>query len=426
MKPVRSYQFPVEHPVDIRDVLNLSFNIQPYPEAWADLNQLRKEEYRDELFFRINYTNGCGPDQIQEIFEKIIFTGHRGCGKSLELYRLAQELNGPGRFFCIYVNCEVELQLGEFEWQDFFVLIIVKLAEKIRDRSAGKYQALWEIADEWRSYQEIREQNANLFAETLGKDGNFFHEFRENPEGFKMAYSKNTQTAVHIRRVVKNNPYALALKLNSIIWELREDLRANGDYADVLFIFDGTEKVDFDKYRELFIDNYAAIAAIEAHIISAIPIATCYKLEHSAQQSHYQRVNLPMFRLNSPEEKAIFAEIITKRINKESLINDDALLLAVEKSGGCARQLIHLVSNALMLARGNKIAVEQMNKALARLGMEMSERLDAHHRNLLVTVKKGAALSPTDPSVTRLIDELFVLKYDDGSYAVNPLLDGLL
>lgn len=426
MKPARTYQFPVKQPVEIRDVLNLSFNIQPYPEAWADLNRLRKEDYRDELFFLINYQNGRGPEQIQEIFEKIIFTGHRGCGKSLELYRLAQELNGPGRFFCIYINCEVELQLGEFEWQDFFVLIILKLAEKIKGTGPDKYLALKEIANEWHSSREMREQLENAFAEVQDQNGNAFLEFRENPQGFKMAYSKNTQTAVHIRRVVKNNPYSLALKLNSIIRELREELRANGEYMDVLFIFDGTEKVDFEKYRELFIDNYASIAAIEAHIISAIPIATCYKLEHSAQQSHYQRVNLPMFRLETPEDMDTFAGIITKRIDQAGFIEPDALRLAVEKSGGCARQLLHISATAFMLARGNKITTDQISKALNRLGMEMNERLDEHHRDLLLQVKQGHPLSPTNPSVTRLVDELFVLKYDDGSYAVNPLLDGFL
>ena len=161
-----------------------------------------------------------------------------------------------------------------------------------------------------------------------------------------------------------------------------------------MFVFDGTEKVGFDKYRELFIDNFAAISAIDAHIISAIPIASCYKLEHSAQQKLYERVDLPMFRLNTPEARAIFAEIITKRVDKESFIETDALDLAVRKSGGCARQLLDIAINAYKKARGSKINTTHLQSALNELGRRMNDHVGAEEGKILLLEGNTGIVEP--------------------------------
>ncbi len=278
METAISYQFPVSQSFEIKEVLDLNFNILPHPEAWVDLNRLRKEDYLNDLYYHINYKQGRGPERIPQLFKKIIFTGHRGCGKTFELYRLVQELHQPRRFFCIYIDCETELPLGEFEWQDFFVLMVRKLAEKAAAYPSLAHAELQEIAKEWQVNTEIHETIGKTYHDVLTGDGHLFQEFQQDPARFKMAYSRNTETAAHIRRVVKSNPYALAKKMSAIIATLRQELRDREEYDDILFVFDGTEKVGFDKYRDLFIDNYAAVSAIDAHLISAIPIAPCYML----------------------------------------------------------------------------------------------------------------------------------------------------
>jgi hypothetical protein len=133
------YKFPVADLVDIQDVLNLNFNIRPYPEAFAELNQLRKEDY-----FWLNYNKDLGivAQKLPREFKKIIFTGHLGCGKTFELYRLYQELHQKGRFLCVYIDGETDTRRGEFEWEDFFVLIVKSLAHQIQNRSKEQFHAL--------------------------------------------------------------------------------------------------------------------------------------------------------------------------------------------------------------------------------------------------------------------------------------------
>ena len=158
---------------------------------------------------------------MPQLFKKIIFTGHRGCGKTFELYRLVQELHQPRRFFCVYIDCETELPLGEFEWQDFFVLMVRKLAEKAAAYPAAAHSELQEIANEWQINTEMHEKTGTTYHDALTGDGRLFEEFQQDPASFKMAYSKNTEAAAHIRRTVKSNPYALAKKMSIIIHALR-------------------------------------------------------------------------------------------------------------------------------------------------------------------------------------------------------------
>ena len=186
METAISYQFPVSHSYEIKEVLDLNFDILPYPEAWADLNALRSDDYLQELYQYIGFENGrLPPEPAPQFKKKIIFTGHVGCGKSLELYRLKEYLDQPGRFLCIYVNTESELRPGEFEWQDFFVLLVNKLAEKIKNRDLNQYAALTEIAHEWASTRAVREEFAKLYKEEFNDDGSLAQKvFREftNPE----------------------------------------------------------------------------------------------------------------------------------------------------------------------------------------------------------------------------------------------------
>ncbi len=133
-----------------------------------------------------------------------------------------------------------------------------------------------------------------------------------------------------------------------------------------------------------------------------------------------------MFRLDTPEARAIFAQIITKRVEKEAFIELDALDLIVKKSGGCARQLLDIAINAYKKARGNKITLAYLQHALEELGRHMNDHISEAESAILQDVKKGIFHRPNSPVVTRLINELSLLKYDDGSYAVNPLLEDFL
>lgn len=61
---------------------------------------------------------------------KLLLTGHRGCGKTTELYRLKSRLEEAG-YFVLYWNAELELNLMDVEWVDVILTHTRQLAEQI-------------------------------------------------------------------------------------------------------------------------------------------------------------------------------------------------------------------------------------------------------------------------------------------------------
>ncbi|MBE9509230.1 MAG: ATP-binding protein, partial [Chloroflexi bacterium] len=55
-------------------------------------------------------------------FVKLLFTGHRGCGKTTELFRLKHKLEQQG-YFVVYFDVEEELDVADVSYLDVLVTL---------------------------------------------------------------------------------------------------------------------------------------------------------------------------------------------------------------------------------------------------------------------------------------------------------------
>jgi predicted AAA+ superfamily ATPase len=63
-------------------------------------------------------------------FSTVLFTGHRGCGKSTELRRIQTQLEQD--YHTIYIEAEEELDLNDANYTDIYLVIIRKLEAELR------------------------------------------------------------------------------------------------------------------------------------------------------------------------------------------------------------------------------------------------------------------------------------------------------
>jgi len=61
----------------------------------------------------------------------IAFCGHRGCGKSTELKRLAQKLDKKGLFLVVFLDSSRELDINNLKNADVFMALAKKLFERV-------------------------------------------------------------------------------------------------------------------------------------------------------------------------------------------------------------------------------------------------------------------------------------------------------
>jgi ABC-type proline/glycine betaine transport system ATPase subunit len=90
---------------------------------YVDLSAVRKTE-------AIEGVNTVLEFQEAGEFCSILFTGHRGCGKSTELRRINRQWQQDYRV--IYLEANEELDINDAEYTDFYLIVIKQIEFALR------------------------------------------------------------------------------------------------------------------------------------------------------------------------------------------------------------------------------------------------------------------------------------------------------
>ncbi|MEL6537042.1 MAG: hypothetical protein AAFQ98_16595 [Bacteroidota bacterium] len=362
---------------------------------------------------------------VQQHYKKFIFSGHRGCGKTAELRRIEKKVIAPGTYLPVFVALEDEVNLSQFKGEDFYVLLIIRLIEIIREYNLSvKTRPLQYLSDAILEKNEIvTELKTTLKNEVKGEisAGVNFFEILKSRFSLKAIFSGETRTSEFIRREVNENLLRVIQDMNVYMEQVRKALETEKVAQDLLFIIDGSEKISFEVYQSLFIRGASMIREVAANMIIAVPIDAFYRIMDAPTASYDATITVPMIPLDKPEANTVFKELLGKRIQLDLFFEDEALEYLIKFSGGCVRQLLHLVSESIRITRGQKVGRPHAEKAVDRLGDQKLELLNSEHLKLL----REGAFHPGDTLTQELLYSLTLLKYNGpSSIRINPLLEG--
>ncbi len=205
--------------------------------------------------------------------------------------------------------------------------------------------------------------------------------------------------------------------------EIREAIQKKGLGADLLFIVDGSEKLNDEVYKYLFVRNPSLLQSLAINLLVTVPINSFYEITNTPAANFPHTISVPMIKLaNNPQAHECFQKVIQKRIDEDTFFEPGVLDRCVVASGGCMRQLLVVVNKVLQKTRGNRASLAQAETAIAEEGRRMYEFLDGDHLKLLE--------SPTQwqlggRKVRELMFQLVLLKYN-GHLKINPLLKPFL
>ncbi len=415
------YHFPVTNKFEARTVTELDFEIDPMNDkVYVDLDPIRGKDYLEQVKFNLSVDD----DRLQEtmpVFTKIIFSGHRGSGKTMELRRFQSYIDHPDRYFSILIEIEREIEVAGFQAEDLFVILIAKLIERIDEEEIELHSDhLDKIAKEWfseKSIQKDLKENFRLDVTSEVGAGASFLAFVKFKSALKAIFSSDSATSVTIRQQIRKNPLYLVERFSSVLYDLRVVLKQKHLAKDVLFILDGTEKIPYDIYMQLFCKDSHLIRAIGVNMIFSVPINSYFDIRGNPSSDFFQTFTLPMI-LVTGESLPLLEKIITRRIDRDTFLGEDALRFCVEKSGGCIRQLIRIVNKALTVSLGKRITKEVAEKSVHELSRGILDQLDSEHLKIL----KERTYDTADSKVLDLLFSLVVLKYN-GERRINPLIE---
>ncbi len=431
------YKFPVSDPFIARDVTAPDFDITE-TEKWeqtlmVELNDFRTPEkgpFLEFLSFQLNIAEEH-LTSLNQHHQKIIFSGHRGSGKTLELNLASEYLHHRDRYFTVFIELEKVLPVSEFEPEDFFVLLITKLAEQAaKSGLTFNTEAFDDLATEWLSDVEIKtEHSTKKGQETSGGAGVKFGiaSFLELGANFKAIFSSHSLNSKTIRENVRNNPVQLIAKLNTLFQAMRESLEYHqrlGLGKDLLFVLDGSEKANNEVYKKLFIEDQYLISKLQVNLIASVPIQSFYDIQYSAQQSEYTDYLMPMVDLSIEGAPAKLAEVVTRRVDADTFFGDNTLPELSALSGGSPRELLKIVNSCFQQSRGKRITPAILERVKNLLGRKMLDRMTSEHKQALRAYKMKE-MTLADPPFRDMLTQLFVIK-SNGSLHVHPLLGPLL
>jgi hypothetical protein len=356
--------------------------------------------------------------------QTILFTGHRGSGKSTELAKLASLLRD--QFFVVDYSVKNVLDLFDVTYVDVIFSLAAELIRAATERQVEvKEELLRHILDFTKEVTKevVIEERGEV---DVGAALNFYMVKLEGKVG------KEAATRTLVREKMERR---LSDLLENVDLLSREIERATE--KKVLVIVEDLDKTDPDRAKELFYGHALSLTSPRCCVIYTFPIALRHDNDFiQVRQSFSELVVLPNFpvsrRDGSPDGVglACLQEILTRRA-EERLFTPGALVGLVGWSGGLARELIILARRAClaaMEAERSAIDEEAVEQAAARMRIDYEVLLTSEQLNLLRGVQERKRVE-NDEDHRALLHNLSALEYRNGEgvwYDVHPIVRPLL
>jgi len=371
---------------------------------------------------------------------KILFCGHRGCGKSTELNRIRRELSD------IYEICqESVLKRYPLHSMDHRLLlffcseILLERAEKLKitlDKDEKSLVLEW--FDE-KSIEHVKKQGYEINAEAGGE--------------IKILNLIKACMSGKISRASETREISLGFVLDRIdrymsgLLVIRNKIQEKSGKPLLLIIEDLDKIYDLEQARKIFIENSKIFGDLPFHAILTFPIGLWYDPKSNLQADYDHRKILPMIPVSQPpkgitkeegkDEKGrqCLEDLFFKRVEKSAkLISHEALHTLIVKSGGVLRDFGYIIrESALFALIGNsrEISQDDINKAVNSLRIEYENFLGEFGNfkveeimNHVDQFKSGPLPDVDQTEVFKhLLQNLCILEYNgERWYDLHPLI----
>lgn len=374
-----------------------------------------------------------------------VLSGHRGCGKSTELWQLRQSLETPGpdgkKYFVVQVQAEKELDTNDIDFPEILIAIIRQIAVQFRERLGitlapgyfkDRFQRLKELA-----LKEVEFEGVELEAgmATLSTT------LRGSPEARRK-----------VRAALEPDTGNWMTAANEVIGDAI--LRLPRDqFSGLVVIVDDLDKMITRPHTEagcltteyLFIHRAAQLTGFLCHVIYTLPIELAYSHHNASIKQRYSGhlPVVPMTKIETPppECKAHapgikkFREMISTRLSsvgateedlfKSDKVRDDLIKL----TGGQPTELMSFIRESLA-TDGLPISSQGVKRCRFELMCTYDRQLRSDHWPLIEEVRRTGKVvrTPDNESAFReLLDSRALLLYINGRewYGVNPAIDDL-
>lgn len=397
----------------------------PGDPRWHDFDTVRGTALHSRILRRLRGA------EAEKQYSHVALAGHRGCGKSTEIARFRSEASAGG-YLTLYALVNKEADPNEVGFGDLFLLMLRLLEQAFRTDKKLKplpAKTVKAVSDWFRDVTHIEEIEIERAISYSGEVGLGIDTLLGKLLSGLSALRKSTgKQRDEIRQAVEKYPDQLRQNLNLLLDDANKI--AAGPYPrGLLFILDNLDRYTPEMIDAAVLRNADLFNGVTAHSIFVLPISLLYNPPGEAVEDRFKAETLPMipvFRHDNPQtpnDSALntLTEAIYKRMPR-SLFADESLARELSRlSGGCPRDLMHLLNEALLESR-DVVDGRAVKRAASIVRGEMSRKLTLAHYARLAAVHLDGRIDP-DETGRGLLFRRAALEYDgDRWVGVHPLL----
>jgi hypothetical protein len=375
-----------------------------------------------------------------------VLAGHRGCGKSTELWRLRQSLERPANasqqpYFVVQVQADKELDINDIDFPEILIAIIRQLAEQMRERlgidlKPGYFKDRVKLLKEL-AFTEVDFEKIEL-SKGMAKISGMLRGSPEARKKVRAALEPDTSNWVS----AANDVIGVALL------ELKKE-----DFAGLVLIIDDLDKMTTRELRDcdclttehLFVHRAAQLTGFQCHVIYTLPIELAYSHHESSIRRLYSGhlPIVPMTKIQTPPPDsqpyapgiALFHDIITARLTSvgaceaDLFENDSVRDELIAYTGGQPTELMSLIREAI-ISDGLPIGTKGLHRCFKELVRSYNRQLLTIHWPLIQEARATGSVtrSPQNETALRqLLESRALLLYinDREWYGLNPAVSQL-
>ncbi len=353
---------------------------------------------------------------------KFFFSGHRGCGKSTELRRIAVHPGILAMYYPVHFTIRDEADINNLDFKDVLFAIGGRLYREYTEHCRKLPEQLEKELKEWRGRvrEEIVQSERVTGLEIEGGLATFFAS-----TGLKVKLEPATRHV--LRQVIERDVTGLVDVINKIASAIQAQ-----EGRLPLILIDDLDKPDLSTVKEIFHGHRETMLQPNCAVVYTVSSALFYCSEFEAIRD--RAIFLPNVTLHSrgdshPDRNGYktMRDFVSRRINLE-LIGPRALNQGIRVSGGVFREMARVMRAAVRNARkSGRVELEHIRNAEAEIRGEYRRLLTNEQRALLKKVRSNNRLDEPD-HLAPLLQNLAVLEYADGEpwWDVHPALFPLL
>ncbi len=416
---------------------NLTYDLPLLPDdlLFEDITKARGEFSLKPLYSQLN-VDGEGRLHTPPPKQYILFTGHRGCGKSTELLRITEYLKDPARYFVVHLDCLQTLDINNLKYSDVLLALAAALLQQLNNKHGIVVeQAHLTRLENWYrerviTHAKLCTLESELKAGTQAKAGlpwlvNLFAQLTNK-------ISIGSTYRDELREVVRNNFTEFAESFSQLIRVAEDKIRQQNQGQRILFIVDGTDRLNSDDAREFFINDVHQLTQIRSLFIYCAPIG----LLHTASQltaSFGQPFRIPMLKIRDRDDQPIDANyeivcrLVYRRVPSDLFDTTDTLKYLIRYSGGHLRDLLRLLNVAINNADAERIDQTAAERAVKEVANDYRRFINSSDYERLVAIDNApdAPDDFTNEDSSKMLQNLILLEYNNYFWKSHPVITTL-